>query len=153
MAWFIDQALSARYAYIYTPPYLHVFKYAPSFPVGVLEQPVSSQWRWTKCKANTIQYILTILVHNTFKANRSMHGCWCPGSLCRQVINSHDTDYVGQAAFYFQRGRKSTIMTSSTGNIFRVTGPLWGEFTGHRWIPLTKASDAELWCFLWSAPE
>ena len=22
----------------------------------------------------------------------------------------------------------------------------------HRWIPLTKASDAELWCFLWSAP-
>ena len=28
-----------------------------------------------------------------------------------------------------------------------------GEFTGHRWIPRTKASDAELWCFLWSAPE
>ena len=27
---------------------------------------------------------------------------------------------------------------------FRVTGPLCGEFTGHRWIPLTKASDAEL---------
>ena len=25
--------------------------------------------------------------------------------------------------------------------------------TGHWWIPLTKASDAELWCFLWSAPE
>ena len=31
--------------------------------------------------------------------------------------------------------------------------PLCGEFTGHRWIPHTKASDAELWCFLWSAPE
>ena len=31
--------------------------------------------------------------------------------------------------------------------------PLCGEFTGHRWIPLTKASDVELWCFLWSAPE
>ena len=28
-----------------------------------------------------------------------------------------------------------TIMTSSTGNILRVTGPLCGEFTGHRWIP------------------
>ena len=39
------------------------------------------------------------------------------------------------------------IMTSSNGNIFRVTGPLWGEFTGHRWIPLTKASDAELLVF------
>ena len=44
-------------------------------------------------------------------------------------------------------------MTSSNGNIFRVTGPLCGEFTGHRWIPLTKASDAELWCFVWSAHE
>ena len=31
---------------------------------------------------------------------------------------------------------------------FRVTGPLCGEFTRHRWIPLTKASGAELWCFL-----
>ena len=42
------------------------------------------------------------------------------------------------------------MMTSSNGNIFRVTGPLWGESTGDRRIPLTKASDAELWCFLWS---
>ena len=39
-------------------------------------------------------------------------------------------------------------MTSSNGSIFRVTGPLCGEFTGPRWIPHTKASDAELWCFL-----
>ena len=44
------------------------------------------------------------------------------------------------------------MMTSSSGNIFRVTGPLYREFTGHRWIPPTKASDVELWCFLWSAP-
>ena len=44
-------------------------------------------------------------------------------------------------------------MTSSNGNIFRVTGHLCGEFTGPRWIPRTKASDAELWCFLCSAPE
>ena len=44
------------------------------------------------------------------------------------------------------------MMTSSNGNVFRVTGPLFGEFTGHRWIPRTKAIDAELWCFLWSAP-
>ena len=44
------------------------------------------------------------------------------------------------------------MMTSSNGNIFRVTGPLCGKFTGNRWIPRTKASGAELWCFLWSAP-
>ena len=35
------------------------------------------------------------------------------------------------------------VMTSSNGNIFRVSGPLCGEFVGHRWIPHTKASDAE----------
>ena len=43
-------------------------------------------------------------------------------------------------------------MTPSNGNIFRVIGPLCGEFTDHLWIPLTKAGDAELWCFLWSTP-
>ena len=44
------------------------------------------------------------------------------------------------------------MMMSLNGNLFRVTGPLCGEFTSPRWIPRTKASDAELWCFLWSAP-
>ena len=39
------------------------------------------------------------------------------------------------------------MMTSSNGKNVRVTGHLCGEFTGHRWIPHTKASDAELWCF------
>ena len=41
----------------------------------------------------------------------------------------------------------------SNGNIFHVTGPVFGESTSHRWVPLTKTSDAELWNFLWSAPE
>ena len=36
---------------------------------------------------------------------------------------------------------------STHGNIIRVTGPLCGEFTDDRWIPQTKAIDAELWCF------
>ena len=68
-------------------------------------------------------------------------------------------DYLPKISFKYPIGqwvteRKTVIMmTSSNGNIFRVTGPLCGEFTGHRWIALTKVSDAELWCFLWSAPE
>ena len=42
------------------------------------------------------------------------------------------------------RGANSNtyMMTSSNGNTFRVTGPLCGEFTGHRWIPRTKSQ----WC-------
>ena len=42
----------------------------------------------------------------------------------------------------------TNMMASSNGNIFGVTGPLYGEFTGSRWIPLTKASDVELWSFI-----
>ena len=45
------------------------------------------------------------------------------------------------------------MMKSSNGKIFRVTGLFCREFTGYRWIPRTKTSDAELWCFLSSAPE
>ena len=39
------------------------------------------------------------------------------------------------------------MMTSSNGNIVRVTGRLCVEFTGHLCIPLTKASAAELDAF------
>ena len=35
---------------------------------------------------------------------------------------------------YISHQRK-LMMTSSNGNFFRVTGPLCGEFIGHRWIP------------------
>ena len=38
---------------------------------------------------------------------------------------------------------RENMMTSSTGKIFRVTGPLCWEFTG----PHTKANEADLWCF------
>ena len=46
-----------------------------------------------------------------------------------------------------QAKNTKSMMTSSNGNIFRVTGHLCG------WIPREKASGAELWCFLWSASE
>ena len=39
------------------------------------------------------------------------------------------------------------MVTSSNGSIFHVTGPLCREFTGHRWIPLTKTNVAELRSF------
>ena len=47
-----------------------------------------------------------------------------------------------------------SMMTSWNGNTFRVTGPFCAgnlPVTGD--IPRTNVSDAELWCFLWSAPE
>ena len=41
---------------------------------------------------------------------------------------------------YHQWRGRSPMMTSSNGNIFRVTGPLCGEFTGDRW-PMTRSFD------------
>ena len=35
------------------------------------------------------------------------------------------------------------MMMSCTGSFFNVTGPLCGEFTGDRWIPLTKTSNVD----------
>ena len=58
-------------------------------------------------------------------------------------------DLIVFGSFCFWQSSLLFMMTSSNGNIFRVTGPLCGEFTGHR----TKASDSELWHFLWSVPE
>ena len=65
---------------------------------------------------------------------------WLGVYMCEGEVNHHWLETFNQY-----------MMTSSNGNIFRVTGHLCGEFTGLRWIPRTKASDAELWCFLWCA--
>ena len=45
---------------------------------------------------------------------------------CGVVIWSH---------WWFSIPQLRSTMTSSNGIIFRVTGPLCGEFTGHGWIP------------------
>ena len=52
--------------------------------------------------------------------------------------------------------RPSPQMTShreSRWKHFPRYWPIVRESTAHLWIPLTKASEAQLWCFRWSAPE
>ena len=68
--------------------------------------------------------------------------CGFPLSLTLHYKKAHVCAMCSQANHF--------RMTSSNENTFRVTGHLCGEFTGHRWIPHTKTSDVELWCFLWS---
>ena len=53
----------------------------------------------------------------------------------------------------FSNSLLTTTLSNHNGNISRLTGSLWWESTGHQWIPLTKANGADLWCFLWSAPD
>ena len=63
------------------------------------------------------------------------------------ILHSQMMLHVHTEHSKYQLHKHNYMMTSSNGNIFRVAGPLCGEFTGHQWIPRTKASDAELWCF------
>ena len=88
---------------------------------------------------------------------------WCPrqwGSDCSTIIE-YDMWLDGKSRLCWgslhpiQRQTHICLcmMTSSNGNILRVTGLLCGEFIADRRIPRIKANDAELWCFLWSAPE
>ena len=71
-----------------------------------------------------------------------------------ELTGSHHFPLAGYSPYHFLfdisfRVTSLATMTSSNGNIFRVTGP----FTGHRWTPFTKSNDAEFWCFHWSAPK
>ena len=67
---------------------------------------------------------------------------------CTDITDIHIGQCTSNSFTYFTNAM--TMMASSNGNNFHTNGPLWGESTGHRRIPLTKACDAELWCFLWT---
>ena len=79
---------------------------------------------------------------------------WWENMLCYQPM---DKDSLNNYQSHTYMGHKLIIMPAdlstwphddvTNGNIFSVTGPLRGESTGHQWIPLAKASDAELWSF------
>ena len=66
---------------------------------------------------------------------------------CKSLFElTKDTSYFSLTgelcgAYDEELGEIKSMMTSSNGNIFHVTGHLCGEFTGHRWIPRTKAND------------
>ena len=82
--------------------------------------------------------------------NEKWHDCTCTwDDSCATVFNP-STLFSLYNSLWLTKWLEtvSFMMTSSNGNISRVTDPLC-----HRWIPLTKASDVKLWCFLWSAPE
>ena len=63
-------------------------------------------------------------------------------------------------AISLKTGTVLFMMVSSHGDAFYITVPLWGEFTGHWWIPPVTSgfpsqrdSNVELWCFLCYRPE
>ena len=93
-----------------------------------------------------VEPLFVVTPTSTYSANNS----WIISSC---LLESATCETVEHALYLVCLCSLCCMMTSSNGNIFRVTGPLCGEFTGRRWIPRIKASDAELWCFHWSTPE
>ena len=82
---------------------------------------------------NPIHQLLKAASNSSFRAHGQV-GCW---------MKYHPGDKYRRCG-----SNPARMLTSSNGNMFPVTGPLCGEFTGHRGIPCTKASEAELWCFV-----
>ena len=55
------------------------------------------------------------------------------------VVNKFNGVIIHTKCQWHTKGCRGMMMY---GNTFLITGPLWGESTGHRWIPLTK----DQWC-------
>ena len=88
-------------------------------------------WSWFVCTPK--QYSNQHLFSNTLWAPWPLE---CISSLW--VILGH-MHFIFSIIFRSSEGvgswNSSFMMTPSNWNIFRVTGPLCGEFTSHRWIP------------------
>ena len=67
----------------------------------------------------------------------------------KKIINLHRIAHMLHISHLFST-YTSLIHDDIIKNIFRVTGLLCGEFTGHRWSPFKKARVDELSCFHWS---
>ena len=85
---------------------------------------------------------LRILLLN-IGSSQQRYQCWEWRIMCGRLHTSFPVFLFGwlrDSHFYpIWHSCGPLVMTSSNGKIFRVTGFLWGEFTGHRWIPFTKA--------------
>ena len=66
-------------------------------------------------------------------------------TITKQSNTKPDAYLMGYTAYCFSV--KNEHVTSSNGNIFRITGLLCGEFTGQQWIPRIKASDEGFFVF------
>ena len=159
---------------VYPKKYAHDFCFAvlccgytlTDFPISIRLTSLAL-WQSNDCPSaskatlmNMDKYFMWIhyeRLHNHNKAKHNKTVCIFLGIYCKRVNLNISTIFSGLIVLThvcYTIGINSACMTmSSNGNIFCVTGPLCREFTSHRWIPLTKGSDAELWCFLWSAPE
>ena len=70
-----------------------------------------------------------------------------------RILNSAKSSCAAEVPFVLEITLRNTsiMITSSNGNIFRVTGPLCGEFTSPGEFSTQRPVKRR--CFLWSSPE
>ena len=126
-------------------------------------------WRlWTETGIFQMSYVLLNRLckyiqliwgsNRTFKLNRILNwlnfiemGSFWSVSLYIYIYNITPNESDAEIVDSIYRG--FYMMASSKWKHFTRYWPFVRGIQRHRWIPLTKASDVELWCFLWSPPE
>ena len=79
--------------------------------------------------------------------------------LWHKDISSYNGQYAPKRFQLFKYGLNDNIRVSHKIDTLPLHDDVikWKHFPRYwpfvRWIPHTKASDVELWCLLWSAPE
>ena len=150
--------------------------WAASADILVSDDRYASGWAWGRYSviyevAWNIQSIMTPLNWNALRwrhngrdsvSNHQPYDC-----LLNRLFRRRPRKHQSSASLAFVRGiHRRPVNSPHKGPVTRkmfpfddvimmfcVTGPLWGQSTGHRWITLTKASDAGLWCFVWCVAE
>ena len=114
------------YSYKYPQGNLDTWPHRQIYSIACNGNTLLSQrhlsWAWTYRFVEILKSRPAIVVHGCYAASCCISReprIWCICHVIRGgVVCRHICDYF--------------MMTSSNGNIFRVTGPLCGEFTGHR---------------------
>ena len=102
-----------------------------------------------------LNYITGCLGADQRKTSQLRVTCLCEGNppVTDGLICPPRTHIISTGHYAFQSFAAKFMMTSSNGNIFRVTGPLCGNSPVTGEFPAQRPVTGGLWCFLWFAPE
>ena len=81
------------------------------------------------------RHMKELLAYTSFPRREISMACSCLAIEKRAATNRHHTYWRHSAPSLLSW---PNMKTSWHGINFRITGPLWGESTGHRWIPLAQ---------------
>ena len=138
------------------------------FPLGSLS--ARGWWAWAASNVMNVTWIYGIMLFSLYCSSSNIwhhvdswrwwhvtrvaslwaaSQCWPSSSTTSRTITRASLPTMW--ARWYSNAKylsNTTWWRHQIGNIFRVTRLLCEESTGHWWIPLAKASDAELWWFL-----